>query len=323
MYPGSNLNPEDRGREQGEVLRNYHDTGHHFVMLAEQNLYTTQGEIEKEGLDGYGVVVIPGAELDYERVDTGQHLSHVNPSDSHHVTQKKSLAEILQLAGSDDNKPLIVQLHPQFRFPRDKDILDSAGIHALEIVNSWWLQRPGAFEDSRGRYSPFAFDLWDTLLKKGKPVWGVAGCCSVQPPDVNKSWIQVWSADLTVKSLVSAIRAGRFYVSTNVNAPADTDSPDGVKIKSIDSDSTGMRVTIDTDNAVRINAIVDGGSRLFVEEGCTGTFDVPDFATTYVRFECVGPDDTWNESYDWKGEKDLVPLQTLQRAWTQPIRVVR
>ncbi|MEU9198379.1 hypothetical protein [Streptomyces hundungensis] len=354
MYPGAIYHDEDSPRAPEAVLADYAGAGYEFVMLAEQNRYTTPQDMT--GIDTHGITVIPGAELDGRRVATGQHLTHVNPSDDPalHVEldpakPQQTLKEIFSMAQRDRKKPLVVQVHPQFPREddgREKNILGSYGVHALEIVNSWWMQRPNAFEDSGGKYSPFAFYLWDRLLKEsltkeGKPVWGVAGCCSVKPYDVGKSWIRVWldeDEEVTADALVSAISKGRFYVSS-VSAAADSKAPvgmteptkgPGVTINKIDTTTTGVRIETD---AERVYAIVDGGSRLTVEtrggaaaNPSPGTFETfetfpfpdaerfPDAKS--IRFECVAADqshDNWDQSYDWDN------TQKLNRSWTQPL----
>ncbi|MEU0786083.1 hypothetical protein ABZ341_31450 [Streptomyces sp. NPDC006173] len=356
MYPGSTFHDEDEPRPPADVLRDYKAADYDFVMLAEQNTYTTTQDMA--GITTHGVIVIPGAELDGRRVETDQHLSHVNPSDdpAFHVsldptTPKVKLDEIFTLAQSDPKNPMVVQVHPQFPREADgqeKDILGSYGMDALEVVNSWWMQRPHAFEDSAGKYSPFAFHLWDRLLKEslttdGKPVWGVAGCCSVKPGDVGKSWIRVWldkGQTPTADSLMSAIRKGRFYVSgvsaqagpkASVGMNTPTTVP-GVTIEKIETNGTG--VTIETD-AERVYAVVDGGPRLTVKTrggsaknpapGTTATFDTFPFPDSQrfpdaksIRFECVAEDqnhDNWDQSYDWDN------TQKLNRSWTQPLWV--
>ncbi|WP_330260915.1 hypothetical protein [Streptomyces sp. NBC_00539] len=355
MYPGSTFHDEDSPRDRGQVLADYEGAGYEFVMLAEQNKYTTSQDAA--GLSTVKLTVIPGAELDGRRVDTEQHLSHVNPSDpAFHVEldpkkPKVSLQEIFDLAKDDPVPPLVVQVHPQFPRMgdgREKDILGSYGVDALEVVNSWWMQRPHAFEDSGGKYSPFAFHLWDRLLKEsltkaGKPVWGVAGCCSVKPGDVGKSWIRVWldnNQSPTPDSLVKAIRKGRFYVSS-VSAEADPQGPAGRKNPTVSPgvtiekiETNGKGVTIETD-AERVYAIVDGGPRLTVETrgksptnpapGKTAifeTFTFPDAVrfpdAKSIRFECVAADkkhDNWDQSYEWDNS------QKLNRSWTQPLWV--
>ncbi|MFJ8570379.1 hypothetical protein [Streptomyces sp. NPDC093514] len=357
MYPGSTYHDEDSPRDPEKVLEDYARAGYEFVMLAEQNKYTTPQDMA--GVNTHGLTVIPGAELDGRRIETEQHLSHVNPSDdpAFHVEldpakPRVKLEEIFALAGRDRKNPLVVQVHPQF--PREADgrekdiVLGSYGVNALEIVNSWWMQRPHAFEDSGGKYSPFAFHLWDRLLKasltkEGKPVWGVAGCCSVKPGDVGKSWIKVWldkGQKPTPDSLVSAISKGRFYVSSvsahaDPNAPAGMTDPTvspGVTIEKIETNGTG--VTIKTD-AERVYAIVDGGPRLTVETsggsaknptpGSTETFETFTFPDPVrfpeaksIRFECVAAhqsDDNWDMSYEWDNS------QKLNRSWTQPLWV--
>ncbi|WP_329397996.1 hypothetical protein OHA45_27630 [Streptomyces lydicus] len=364
MYPGSTHNEEDKPRSAAAVLQTYKDAGYDFVVLAEQNEYTTQSDIGRIPQPPGGIIVIPGAELDGGRVSTNQHLSHVNPSDdtNFHVKpgERLPLVDIVDRAkddpqryDKDPTKPrqLITQLHPQFpREPdgHEKNILGSRKVGALEIVNSWWMQRPHAFEDSSGKYSPFAFHLWDRLLKpieRNEPcnkVWGVAGCCSVAERDVGVSWIKVWldkgitpSAD----SLMDAIGAGRFYVSSvstkrDPNKPPGPNNPPnsyqnatGVEIDEVKIGPNGTGVTIKT-NATHVYAIVDGSPRLKVPNGtAAGTFTTafpfpdpdghgdhfPD--AKYIRFECVGPGDDWDTSYDWDN------TQQLNRSWTQPIWV--
>lgn len=366
MYPGSTHHAEDEPRSAAAVLQTYKDAGYDFVVLAEQNEYTTQNDIGGITHPPGGLTVIPGAELDGHRVSTDQHLSHVNPSgDPRYQVAKNeclTLDEIVQRARSDpqrdENNPahpkqLITQLHPQFpRMPdgREKNILGSKKVDALEIVNSWWVQRPHAFEDSGGKYSPFAFHLWDRLLKPlepnepGQRVWGVAGCCSVAERDVGVSWIKVWldkdeGNNPSVDSLMRAINAGRFYVSA-VSTPRGPKIPPGpenppnvhknvpgVTIDQVTVHPSGSGVTITT-NADRVYAIVDGSPRLTVpEDPAGGTFTTPfpfpdpdqhrdHFPDAkYIRFECVAADDKWDQSYDWDN------TQKVNRSWTQPIWV--
>ncbi|WP_035920656.1 hypothetical protein [Frankia sp. QA3] len=217
VYPGG-----PQGRPRPEILHDYRNNGHDFVMFSEQNVYTTQADIDAEQLNAYGVLVIPGAELDEHCVTTHQHLGHVNPSESEHVTMPASLPEIVECARVDADS-LVVLLHPTY--PGTLRIRDCVGVNALEIVNGWYLQRPDP------HHSPFAFDHWDRLLQDGERIWGVAGDCSVVAAGANKAWIVACAADLTVDSIVNAVRDGRFYAST------------GVTINTIGV--AGMDVTID------------------------------------------------------------------------------
>jgi hypothetical protein len=360
MYPGATYNEWDKPRKPAEVMDDYAAAGYDFFVLSEQNSYPTQADLTTLNRHNK-LLVIPGAEIDGRRIKTGQHLGHVNPTlddPIHHVTDGESLdlAEVVRRAKNDPKNPLVTQVHPQFpREPdgREMDILHSRGIDAIEIVNSWWMQRPFAFEDAGGKYSPFAFHLWDSLLKEGGRTWGVPGCCSVQPRDVGRSWVNVWVKDsqlpLTADAVVAAIRAGQFYVST-VSTPIDPSRPlgmtnptnvpltpsgspktkndPGVAIDKIEIETDAMGeptgVTIETD-ATHVYAIVDGGPRLTLK-GSGGIFTTP-FTfpdrqrfgknSKYIRFECVaGPSaDNWDESYDWDN------TQKINRSWTQPIWV--
>ncbi|MEV0688249.1 hypothetical protein AB0I35_30765 [Nocardia sp. NPDC050378] len=314
MYPGSTHHEEDTPRPPEEVLADYKEAGYEFVVFSEQNDYTTQQDINDLNLDAHGVTVIPGVELDGVRVKTDQHLGHINPSgDPRYQAPDPStglftLDQIIDRARKDPErndatpgKPhqLITQLHPQFPREvdgREKNILDSKNIDALEIVNSWWMQRPHAFEDSAGKYSPFAFHLWDRLLKPvdrddegklvpGTRVWGVAGCCSVAERDVGVSWIKVWldqdkqvEPKPDVNDLMRAISNGAFYFSAvsdprDANKPAGPENPKnelrrpaakGVTIYDVTVEADGKRVRIDTDAEI-VYAIVGGSPRLTIE----------------------------------------------------------
>lgn len=132
MYPGSTYNAWDEPREPKQVLDDYATAGYDFVVLSEQNRYTTQAELDELNKHN-GLIVIPGAEIDGRRIKTEQHLGHVNPTlddPIHHVTDGESLeiGEVLGRAKNDPKTPLVTQVHPQFpREPdgREKDILYS------------------------------------------------------------------------------------------------------------------------------------------------------------------------------------------------------
>jgi hypothetical protein len=283
-----------RPREQ--ILADYRSCGHAFVMFAEQNRYTTQADIDANRLNDHGPLVIPGAELDDRCfVSSGQHVSHVNPSDDCHVTEKRALTDILSSVARDE-QAFMVLLHPDW--PGFDRRARWAGLTALEVVSGYYLQRPG-HEWSR---NPFAFDAWDYLLGRGHRVWGIADDCSFAVGDINVAWLQVFATECSASAIVDAVRNGRFYAST------------GVTIDGIDVD--GAIVTITSNDAARINVVVDGGGPMLLADGPVATFEVsPD--TTYVRFECVGADDTWEGGY---GER-WIEKHVLRRAWTQPVWV--
>ena len=285
-------------RPRGQVLADYRSCGHDFVMFAEQNRYTTQAEIDADRLNDHGLVVIPGAELDDRCfVSSGQHLSHVNPSERCHVTEKCGLTDILRYVAGDE-QAFVVLLHPDY--PGFDRSATWTGLTALEVVSGFYLRRPG-HEWSR---NPFAFDAWDYLLGQGARVWGIADDCSFAAGDIDVAWLQVFATECSVPAIVEAIRAGRFYSST------------GVTIDGIDVD--GATVTITARDAAHIDVVVDGGEPTVVADGQVATYEVcPD--ATYVRFECVGADDTWGSDYGERWTEEHV----LRRAWTQPMWVAQ
>jgi hypothetical protein len=280
-----------RPREQ--ILADYRSFGHDFVMFAEQNRYTTQAEIDADGLNDHGLIVIPGAELDDRCfVSSGQHVSHVNPSDGCHVIEKCALTDILTYVARDE-QAFVVLLHPNLPgFDRDATWV---GLTALEVVSGFYLRRPG-------HESPFAFDAWDHLLGQGARVWGIADDCSFAPGDIDVAWLQVFATECSVPAIVEAVRAGRFYASTGVTI-------DGIEVD-------GATVTITAPDAAHFAVVVDGGERTVVADGPVATYEVGPEAT-FVRFECIGADDTWGSDYGerWTAE------HVLRRAWTQPMWV--
>jgi hypothetical protein len=296
LHVHSEVSPvgEEPQRCRTDILDDYRQSGHDFVMFAEQNRYTPQGEIDATHLNDHGIVIVPGAELDPCWITTGHHVSHVNPSDGCEVTECCSVSTLLAYIAADDNA-LSVLLHPNYDpgFSMDHDW---SALTAIEVISGYYLRR------WEWQVSPFAFHAWDQLLLHGIEVWGVADDCSFGNDDVNVAWLQVFAQECSVASIVGAVGAGRFYGST------------GPTIEAIEVED--MTVSIVTTDAACIRVVVDGAKPEVVAEGPAATYEVAADAS-YVRFECVGAEDTWGSGYaaPWTGE------HVLSRAWTQPFRV--
>lgn len=112
------------------------------------------------------------------------------------------------------------------------------------------------------------------------------------------------AAECSIHAIVDAVREGRCYAST------------GVYIETIHVDD--VAVTIDTANAARLSAIVDGQPAPQISSAACVTFEVPPDAT-YIRFECVADDDCWPDTDGTPSH----PEHVVCRAWTQPMWVLR
>lgn len=260
----------DGSRPPQEVIDDYAQRGYDFLMISDHDICTSEEDYGQ--WDSRGMVMIPGNEI----TANGVHLLHVNASCR--VEPVADRQDVISRATSDPGSFVIVN-HPNwgknFAHCRKKWLSEWTGYAGLEIYN-------GVCEYLSG--SAFATDHWDVLLGAGRRVWGFA--------NDDHHWhdreqiamgFNVALAERNLKSIVEALAAGRFYAST------------GVVIRKVES--SGARVRIETENADRIIAYEDLGTRFADARSNSLEVELPEDAT-YMRIECHGPQRTF--------------------AWTQP-----
>ncbi len=257
-----------------DVLNLYAKAGYDFLMMSDHDVYTT--EADYKALDSRGLVLITGNEISAK----GVHLLHVHADKlvSPHEDRQQVIHEIAQGRGfSIVNHPMWFREFDHCTFDKLEAWQGYAGI---EIYN-------GVIGRLHG--SPYALDYWDRLLARDRRVWGYAhdDFHNKEKGDFALGWNVVY-AKRNPKSIVEALRHGRFYASTGVEI---TD----IAVK-------GRRIRIKTRNAERIVAMRDVAQRIAVADKKELTIEVPADAK-YIRFECWG-----------RGEKF---------AWTQPFWIVK
>jgi hypothetical protein len=117
--------------------------------------------------------------------------------------------------------------HPNFRWSvRLDDLLDLPDSTLFEV----WNGHPQVYNlggtDSLGRAMPSAEALWDSLLTRGKVIFGVGDDDShyFKPEDAEnadmarpgRAWVMVRADTLTQDAILASLRRGDFYASTGI-----------------------------------------------------------------------------------------------------------
>jgi hypothetical protein len=184
-------------------------------------------------------------------------------------TFRRNLAEIRAAGG-------VGQInHPNFGWSvRLEDLLDVPDSTLLEIANAHVLVNNAGGTDSAGRWMPSTEALWDSLLTRGKLLFGIAADDShhYKPEDAEnpasvrpgRAWIWVRADTLSPAAILGAIRHGNFYAST------------GVTLRDYTSDGREIRVDVAPagDRRFLIEFIGGGGRVLQSSRGPRASYRV-------------------------------------------------
>ncbi len=259
----------DGARPPQGVIDDYARRGYDFLMLSDHDVFSAPEDYAK--WDARGMLLINGNEVSAN----GVHVLHVDADRriEPHKRRQQVFEEINKTKG------FAIVAHPNWTGSFDhcpaERMLEWTGYLGVEVYNGLVEWHPG---------SAYGDDKWDMALVEGKRIWGFANDDSHRGVnDIELGWNVVYAYEKSVKGLIDAMRAGRFFPSTGVTI---TD----VKVE-------GDSITITTKDAQRIAAIMEAGRRFASVDAATMTVKVPE-GTSYVRFECFGA-----------GER---------MAWTQP-----
>lgn len=266
----------DGERDPETVIRDYEDRGYQFLAISDHDILVDPQAYQARTK----MTLIPAVEI----TAAGPHILHVNPDEAvpPHVDRQHALDGVE--AQSDSfavlNHPNWLSPLPDLHFT-DEAMMHLTGYLGIEIYN-------GVIDRLAG--SALATDRWDRLLSNGLRIWGFGHDDSHSAGDVGLSWLMVQAPDNRTSSLLSAIKAGRFYAST------------GVDIQSVRINDN--RIAVYTSNATLIRFISKWGVVLKSIESQVGDFMLPEDPVVarsmqYIRVECYG------------GGSDV--------AWTQPI----
>lgn len=303
-----------------EVARWYRDNGYAFVVITDHERITDVSELNRElGVAGR-FIILSGQEITQRVADPSRpsvRQAHVNaigvrrailPIGDRAVaiglsvaaTFARNIAEVLAAGG------LAQVNHPNFGWSiRPDDMGQLPDSTLFEVWNGQPRINNLGGDDGAGSKSLSTEALWDTLLTRGKLLYGVASDdahkflpAQLHDPDATRpgsGWVMVRAEDLTPESIISAMRSGQFYSSTGIFLDEYDVSQGEIGLRIARADARD-------DRRFRTRFIGRGGVVL------------ADIAGTNPRYSIRG-----NEGY----VRAAVTDSNGRRAWTQPILVPR
>lgn len=266
----------DGKRSPEEVIKDYERRGYDFLAISDHDVFVKPDKYQRLT----AMTLIPAVEV----TANGPHILHVNartlvPPNENRQTV---LAEISQQPEGFSvlNHPNWLAPLPGLHFSHEQ-MMALDGYTGIEIYNGVIERLPGVSN---------ATDQWDRLLSNGRRIWGFGHDDSHDVQDVGLGWNKVQTTSQKGDDIVSAMKAGQFYVST------------GVEIQSVRVQE--RRITVVTHNAMRIKFVSKWGVVCHTVDSQAAEFVIPDDLSVinslmYIRIECCGA----------RGEM----------AWTQPI----
>ncbi|MGH7712301.1 MAG: CehA/McbA family metallohydrolase [Gemmatimonadaceae bacterium] len=300
------------------VVRWYREHGYHFTFITDHEFVTDVTPLNAMFGAAGKFLVISGQEVT-QRVADAQHpdglrQAHVNalgvtrvvrPVGDRNIAAGMTIAETyarhvpaIRAAGG-----LAQVNHPNFRWSvRLDDMLQLPDSTLFELWNAHVLVHNLGGSDSAGRWMPSTEALWDSLLTRGKLLFGVADDDShsfrpeqAETPDATRpgrAWVMVRADSLTPDAILRALSRGDFYSST------------GVTLRSYNADASEIRLEIEpaSDRRFLIEFIGKEGRVLATSTG------------TRAQYRLTG-----SERY----VRARVTDSGGRRAWTQPVMLGR
>lgn len=220
------------------VARWYRDRGYNFLFITDHEKLTDPAPLnERFGVPGMFLLIV-GQEVTQRVADSthsrGIRQAHVNSLGASTVVMpqgERGLARgITMREGYATNISAIraaggiAQVnHPNFTWSvRLSDLTALPDSVLLEI----WNAHTGVHNEGDGQSAPSAEAVWDSLLTRGKTVFGIADddAHSFKSGDADaweltrpgRAWIAVRADTLTSAAILRGIRRGDFYASTGV-----------------------------------------------------------------------------------------------------------
>jgi hypothetical protein len=196
-----------------EVVEKYKGRGYNFLAFTDHNIYTNNSEFNCENF-----IIIPGVELNVEKVDPADKteriyhvlgisrgtniFNHGYKFEYHPWESLQTAQNLIQNLNAGNN--LTVFCHPNWSRLEFEDFKDLKGYNALEIFN---------FGCDVVNRTGLSIDYWDSLLRRGKRIWGMATDDAHFAREMCGGWIMVKSDELSVKAITDSIIEGSFYSS--------------------------------------------------------------------------------------------------------------
>ena len=225
-----------------EVVRWYRTRGYHFTFITEHEYYTDVAPLNALFGVANRFLVIAGQEVTQRVEDKGHaggvRQAHVNalgtsrlviPLGERNIAAATTIAATyVRILGAIRAAGGIMQVnHPNFTWSVPlAEMMDLPDSTLFELWNGHPIVYNLGGSDSTGQAMPSTEARWDSLLSRGKLVFGVADddSHSFRPQDAEnpdmarpgRGWIQVRADTLTAGAVINALRRGDFYASTGI-----------------------------------------------------------------------------------------------------------
>jgi len=194
-----------------ELARVYYENGWSFLAITDHSIYSYWKELEREDF-----VIIPGVEIAVDEPERPRCYHFVGVSKLFSGKNTKERVDEIPWNGRGiiqdaisllKSKGMFVFLcHPIWSRTELEDFKDLVGYFGIEIYNNGC-----ELENHTG----FSTIYWDSLLRRGRKVWGIAVDDNHNRIDDSLGgWVMVNAPRLKAPDIVDAILEGRFYSST-------------------------------------------------------------------------------------------------------------
>ncbi|MDO1585684.1 CehA/McbA family metallohydrolase [Rhizobium oryzicola] len=305
-HPIENVSRWLKGNHHGHSIRSdgadtpeanisaYEAAGYDYFALSEHDVYVDPQDYQPSTK----MIMLPAVEI---TTDRGQTLMFLGADGPTPAANTLTLPQVVRYVN--ERNGLFIADHPNWVYkPFTKhapveELLAASEIGAIEIYT-------GTIERFEG--DPSSVDVWDWMLTKGRVVYGHATDDQHSPVDRFLGWNRVQlreGEEATAKTIIEALRMGRFYAST------------GVTIDEIGTSTNGTEIIVES-NAEELKWIVKGGMVADITKGGSGRLSIHDIVekdriahpwkrfqeakdVMYVRVEAIGPRGTkaWSQPF--------------------------
>jgi len=261
-----------------EVVEIYKAHGYSFLAITDHNIYDYSAQFSTPEF-----LTFPAVECNVSVAGTTSKCYHlVGYSDGGdgmfpdgfrtEVPQWQGISTaqgIIDNLRSHDNQ--VILAHPVWSRTEPPEFVGLKGLVGMEVYNTCC-----DFECNTG----YAELYWDSLLRRGKKLWGFASDDSHRREQIACGWIVVKAPELTREAIVRSITLGSFYAST------------GPEITEFYVEDGAAHVTCSPAKAIHFVAYEDRGWSFYQEgdEPITSASLKLQGTESYVRAEVVGLD---------------------------------
>ena len=197
-----------------ETVERYKSKGWSFLALTDHQYYSHLSQLGDEDF-----LILPGTELSVIKPDPtriyhilaigkescGQNNGFSNGEYIEEPEWKGLCTPQEYIDRITESNNLAVFCHPNWSRLELEDFVDLSGYFALEIFN---------FGCAIESHTGLSIDYWDSLLRRGRKIWGVATDDAHHIlEDRCGGWIGVNSPSLSQKDIIASIIDGNFYAS--------------------------------------------------------------------------------------------------------------